>query len=130
MNIQAINASPVLGRRQVPRNNVSFGKKMEIKNQHIKNAGETVSNVAKKTGETIGNTAKFIAAEVKKGAGVFSEAAVRGFKKGKQNVANFIANHKGTKGVKLVATALTAIVAGGFAIKEVYDIATKSNPER
>lgn len=48
----------------------------------------------------------------------------------KDGIVKFAKEHKGAKGVKLAATVLTAVVAGGFAIKEIYDIATKSNPER
>ena len=40
------------------------------------------------------------------------------------------AKNKGAKGVKIAATALTAAVATGFAVKELYDIITKSNSER
>lgn len=55
---------------------------------------------------------------------------VETFKGAKDGIVKFAKEHKGAKGVKLAAAALTAVVAGGFAIKEIYDIATKSNPER
>lgn len=120
MNIQAINANPTLGRRQVPRNNsVSFGKKLNVKNEHIKNAGDAVSDAA-----------KLVARKAKRGFEVVSQAVSNGVKSGKKSAAEFASKHKGAKGVKIAATAITAVVAGGFAIKEVYDIATKSNPER
>ena len=49
--------------------------------------------------------------------------------KAKDSVAEFVAKNKGVKGIKIAATVLTAFVAAGFAIKELYDIVTKSNPE-
>lgn len=60
----------------------------------------------------------------------FGARALDTLKGAKDGIVKFAKEHKGAKGVKLAATVLTAVVAGGFAIKEIYDIATKSNPER
>lgn len=101
MNISAINASSTLGRPQVPRNNVSFSGRKEV----LHNAGEAV----KQTGRRAKN------------------GIVNFFKNSKVAIENFVQNNKGAKGVKKIAAVLTAIVAGGFAIKEMHDIVTGSN---
>ncbi len=118
MNIQALNANPTLGRRQVPRNNnVSFGAKLNR---------ETLNGAKDAALNTLGTVKNKAGNGAKKAFEAVSAAASQGA----QKVAKFISEHKGAKGIKLVATALTAIVAGAFAIKEIYDIVTKSNPER
>lgn len=101
MNISAINASSTLGRPQVPRNNVSFSGRKEV----LHNAGEAV----KRTG------------------GRAKNGIVNFFRNAKVAIDNFVKNNKGARGVKIAATALTAVVAGGFAVKEMHDIATDSN---
>lgn len=123
MNISAINASASLGRRQVPRNNVSFGKKIDIHNVASKNV---VTKNAAKLGQNIKNAALFVGKKVSSGA----KKAVGGIKKTFANIKNVAKDNKGVKGIKIAATALTAIVAGAFATKEIHDIATKTNPER
>ena len=146
MNIQAINASPTLGRRQVPRaNNVSFGNnindtaktaaksKAAILNSlsnakgRVKDAAGQLPDAAKNLGSRIKQGFIFISSKALDGLRVVKGAAKNGFTRAKGVVGDFIKNHKGAKGIKIAATALTAVVAGGFAIKELYDIITKSN---
>ena len=148
MNIQAINASATLGRRRVPSANSAVSFKGSVKQTAVdgaKAAKGTISNAFKNVKgfvlNTVPNVLKTAASKVKKGTGFLGSKVLDGakvvggaFKKGtlkaKDSVADFVAKNKGAKGVKIAATALTAVVATGFAIKEIYDIVTKSNPER
>lgn len=120
MNIQALNSSATLGRRQVPRNNdVAFGKKIKLNKEKVEGAKTATKGIIRTVGSKIADGAK-AAGKILKNS----------FSKAKQTGAKFVSEHKGAKGVKFAAAALTAVVAGGFAIKEIYDIVTKSNPER
>ena len=146
MNIQAINASATLGRRRVPSANVSFkgsaeqtveaaanGAKSAGSNafKSVKNfAFNTVPNALKTAASNVKKAAGFLGSKVLDGAKVVGGAFKKGTLKAKDSVADCVAKNKGAKGVKIAATALTAVVATGFAIKELYDIVTKSNPER
>lgn len=107
MNINAINglnANPTLGRRQVPRSNVSFGASIDA---------------------PVKETAKKAVSGGKKVADKISDA----LKASKDAIVDFASKHKGKKAIKPIAVGLTALVAGGFAIKELHDIVTRSNPK-
>lgn len=124
MNIQAVNANSTLGRRRVPSsNNVSFqgGTK-----ETVEAAAKGVKNAASKVAGAI----TFAGSKALSGAKTAGGAIKKGALKAKDTVAEFVAKNKGAKGVKIAATALTAAVATGFAVKELYDIITKSNSER
>ena len=130
MNIQAVNVSPTLGRRQVPRNSVSFGNNVQVDANQVKKIENGAKNFASNIWKNIKNGANFVVSKVASLAKTTEKLAKRSFKKAKKTVGDFIENNKGAKGFKIAATGLTVIVAGSFAIKEVYDIVTKSNPER
>lgn len=117
-NISAFNAnaSSGLNRPQVPRNNSSVSFKGA--------AGSTVEQAAQ---AVVKKSFKKKAGDFFKGAGAGIQNA---WKSGKDAALKFIAEHKGVKGVKLAALGLTVLLAGGFAVKEIHDIVTKSNPER
>lgn len=88
--------------------------------QGAETAAKTVEAAPKKKlGRTILDGLGSAGKHIKKTAGTAKDAVVK-----------FFQNNKGAKGVGLAATVFTALVAGGFAIKEIHDIATKSNPER
>ncbi len=147
MNIQAINASPTLGRRQVPRaNNVSFGNNINgaaktaakskgaaLKNGlsnaagFVKNIVKNIPDAVKKLGGKIKEGAAFAGSKVLDGFKTVIGATQKGYTKASGKIADFVNNHKGAKGVKIAAMALTSVVAGAFALKELYDIITKSN---
>ena len=131
MNIQALNASPTLGRRQVPRNNnVSFSGSPKIKTGNLGETGRNVSGAFRTLGGRIRVGTSFIAQKVVKGAKASVDFLKRAFQNARNGLGTFVAKSKKFNKIKIFATALTAIVAGGFAIKEVNDIVTKSNPER
>lgn len=99
---------------------------------HFKKGG---AKAAESVAESAGAAAESAAKKpfVQKAGDLFKKAGSsikKGFTKGKDAAAKFIAEHKGAKGVKLAAIGLTVVVAGGFAIKELHDIITKSNPEK
>lgn len=95
---------------------------------HFKKAPKT-EQVEQTVEQTVEANKKFGAKAIDALKGAKTKV-VETFKGAKDGIVKFAKEHKGAKGVKLAAAALTAVVAGGFAIKEIYDIATKSNPER
>lgn len=124
MNIQAVNANSTLGRRRVPSsNNVSF-------QGGAKDAAPAAANSAKGAASKVAGAITFAGSKALSGAKTAGGAIKKGALKAKDTVAEFVAKNKGAKGVKIAATALTAAVATGFAVKELYDIITKSNSER
>ncbi len=146
MNIQAVNANSTLGRRRVPSsNNVSFQGGAEetveaaakgVKNaassvvEGVKDAAPAAANSAKGAASKVAGAITFAGSKALSGAKTAGGAIKKGALKAKDTVAEFVAKNKGAKGVKIAATALTAAVATGFAVKELYDIITKSNSER
>lgn len=99
---------------------------------HFKKAPEEVPEQVEKAVDTARNAVKDkkLGERISQASKALKESASKKLHSAGEAISKFAAEHKSAKGVKLAATVLTAVVAGGFAIKEIYDIATKSNPER
>ena len=99
---------------------------------HFKKAPEEAPGQVEKAVDTARNAVKDkkLGERISQASKALKESASKKLHSAGEAISKFAAEHKGAKGVKLAATVLTAVVAGGFAIKEIYDIATKSNPER
>lgn len=139
MNVSSINSysNTQITRPRVPRNNVSFSGSVppEVE-QTAKETYKGVKGFFKGIGSSIANGAKTAGTSIKEGAQNAGNATCEIMRNTKkvitetaQDTVKYAKGSKENK-IKLAVLGVTTLLTTGFALKEIHDIITKSNPDR